>query len=83
MGERLMLRLKSWYVCRKAPGAGCWEETVCWRQLAMDDRRGGVNEAGAEHLADQVTGSARQDLVRETQQVTIPSSFVAGWARTA
>lgn len=32
--------------------------------------------------ADQITGSARQDLERETQPGAIPSSFTAGWAGT-
>ena len=54
-----MLRLKLWYVCCKAPGAGCWEQAVCQRQSAMDHQRDAVNEAAAKHLADEITGSAR------------------------
>jgi len=36
-----------------------------------------MNEAGAEHLADQTTGSAGQDLEKGAQQGTIPSGFTA------
>lgn len=59
MEERLMAGLKLWHLLQ-----GSWRWMLGAGSLPETD---GVNEAAADHLAGQITGSARWDLERETQ----------------